>query len=348
MTRHLGGRYEEEPVVGVIRLVLELRELRGADHRLAAHEERRCDLRVPVLTREVEHERRQRTLQPRAVTAQDDEARAADLHGALEVEDTEALTDLVVRLRIEGEVRCITPGARDDVVLGTGAVGNAFVRRVGHLEQQRVDTLLELREARLALLDALLERGQSDASLLVGRLAAHRGGRGALLGSRLLDLGAQAACLGVDGEQLIDGRALALPARALAHRVGVIADALHRQHQASPPRCCGRIVGNSSTSRMVGESVSIITSRSTPMPSPPAGGMPTSMASRKSSSMGGISESPAARKRACSSKRARWSIGSLSSLNALASSRPATISSKRSTKRGSSRRRRASGLTSAG
>lgn len=48
------------------------------------------------------------------------------------------------------------------------------------------------------------------------------------------------------------------------------------------------------TSRIAGESVSSITSRSMPMPSPPAGGMPTSNAFRKSSSTPQASSSPRA------------------------------------------------------
>ncbi len=40
----------------------------------------------------------------------------------------------------------------------------------------------------------------------------------------------------------------------------------------------GRICGNNTTSRMLGESVSNITKRSMPMPQPPVGGKPYSMA----------------------------------------------------------------------
>ena len=56
----------------------------------------------------------------------------------------------------------------------------------------------------------------------------------------------------------------------------------------------GRIVGNAITSRMEGESVKSITILSIPIPIPPAGGIPTSSASIKSSSIGIASSSPAA------------------------------------------------------
>lgn len=63
---------------------------------------------------------------------------------------------------------------------------------------------------------------------------------------------------------------------------GSIAD-VQRLPSAGPPSGQlregeGRTNGNVSTSRMVVLSVSSITSRSTPMPMPPAGGMPVSRA----------------------------------------------------------------------
>mmetsp|Transcript_28987 Transcript_28987/g.93126 ORF Transcript_28987/g.93126 Transcript_28987/m.93126 type:complete len:224 (-) Transcript_28987:1330-2001(-) len=102
------------------------------------------------------------------------------------------------------------------------------------------------------------------------------------------------------------------------------------------------------TSLMEGESVSSITSRSIPMPSPPVGGMPCSSAVRKSSSTPHASSSPAAFLAACASNRARWSTGSVSSENALASSRPTAKSSNRSVTPGRVRCGLASGDTSVG
>src|SRR6266404_7818633 len=70
---------------------------------------------------------------------------------------------------------------------------------------------------------------------------------------------------------------------------------------------CGRINGNRITSRMLSAPVSIMTRRSIPMPIPPAGGMPCSSASRKSSSS--FSSCPLA----CISNRTRCRTGSFSS-----------------------------------
>ena len=81
---------------------------------------------------------------------------------------------------------------------------------------------------------------------------------------------------------------------------------------------------------MVGLSVSSITSRSMPMPMPPVGGIPYSKAIQKSSSIIMASSSPLARSMACCTNRSRWSMGSLSSLKALAYSWPAMNSSNRS------------------
>mmetsp|Transcript_11564 Transcript_11564/g.38027 ORF Transcript_11564/g.38027 Transcript_11564/m.38027 type:complete len:214 (-) Transcript_11564:1131-1772(-) len=122
------------------------------------------------------------------------------------------------------------------------------------------------------------------------------------------------------------------------------------------------------TSRIEAESVRSMTRRSTPSPMPAVGGIPYSSARTKSSStpMAYVSssaaalaaaESPAAASAAacafwcpstCLTKRSCWSTGSVSSEKALASSRPAMKSSKRSATPGSERCGLASGLISSG
>ena len=202
---HLGGRDEEEPVVGVVRLVLELRELRGADHRLAPHQVRRCDLAVPVLARDVEHERRQRALQTRAVAAQDREPRAADLRGALEIEDAEPLADLVVRQRIEVERsaarptcarrRCPRDRRRRERSRAAGWAPRAAAPRRAASSSVRRASPSWIR---------MLERGERCA-LLVRRL--HRASlrtRRAALREPARPSVRRRACLGVEREQLID------------------------------------------------------------------------------------------------------------------------------------------------
>src|ERR1039458_9476419 len=324
------------------------RHLGGADHALASHQVGRQDLGVAVLAgRDVEHPGDQGTLQPGALAAQDGEAGPADLGGALEVEDAEPVPQLEVGARLEVEVRGVAPGANRDVAAVVGADGGGLVRRVGDIEEERLDAPLQLAQLGLARLHPGLELGELR-PLLVGGGTADGGGGAAALGLGRFDLVAEPPGSHVELEDLVDGGRLVLELRPPAEVVGVIAQGLERDHASASASPVGRMVGNSSTSRMPGLSVSSMTKRSTPMPRPPAGGMPASMASRKSSSRGWVSVAPRSRWRACSSKRARWSMGSLSSLKALASSRPATTSSKRSTNRGSSLRRRGTGLTSAG
>ena len=69
--RNFGGRNEEEVVVrDAVRVVLELRQLAGAGHRRAIHEQRRPHFLVAVLARvHVEEEVQQRADEPRAVAA---------------------------------------------------------------------------------------------------------------------------------------------------------------------------------------------------------------------------------------------------------------------------------------
>ena len=110
----------------------------------------------------------------------------------------------------------------------------------------------------------------------------------------------------------------------------------------------GFIVGNRRTSLIEGAPVRSMTSLSTPMPRPPVGAMPYSRAQRKSSSTPQASSSPIALSLACASKRSRWSMGSLSSENAFACSRPRTKSSKRSVSSGCSGLRFARGEISTG
>ena len=62
----------------------------------------------------------------------------------------------------------------------------------------------------------------------------------------------------------------------------------------SQPSVRSRSAGNRITSRIDGEPVIAITSRSMPMPSPAVGGIPCSSATRKSSSASSTSSSPAA------------------------------------------------------
>jgi len=116
------------------------------------------------------------------------------------------------------------------------------------------------------------------------------------------------------------------------------------------PAGCGqvRIAGKSTTSLIEVLPERTIIKRSIPNPAPPVGGIPCSRARRKSSSKGCVSSSPAAVCRSWSSKRARCSSGSFSSVNELAISMPLAKHSHRSTSPGSERCALANGESSTG
>src|SRR3990172_9945821 len=76
----------------------------------------------------------------------------------------------------------------------------------------------------------------------------------------------------------------------------------------------GLISGKNITSRIECEFVNNITSLSTPSPTPVVGGMPISIARKKSSSSGWVSSSPPLPHSTCSSSSLRCKIGSFSSV----------------------------------
>jgi len=128
----------------------------------------------------VEHPADQRPLQRRARPLQHVEARARDLHAALKVDDAQRLADLPVRAHREVELLGLALGADDDV-LGVGlAGGHALGREVRQLQEELVETALDLRELGIETRDLLLhdvhvfdQRGP-----LVGILLAPDGLRG--------------------------------------------------------------------------------------------------------------------------------------------------------------------------
>ena len=76
-------------------VVLELRQLRRAEHGRIAHQDRRRHLQIPVLLRvQVEHELAQRPLQPGELALQHHEARAGQLGRRLEIHQPGSLAEL--------------------------------------------------------------------------------------------------------------------------------------------------------------------------------------------------------------------------------------------------------------
>ena len=87
-------------------VVFEFRQLRGAEHHLVAHQQRRRHLRVAMLARvQVEHELPERALQPRKPLLQHHEARAGELRRGLEIHLPERFAELEMLLRRETHSR---------------------------------------------------------------------------------------------------------------------------------------------------------------------------------------------------------------------------------------------------
>src|SRR3989454_11465666 len=102
-----GSRLEE--------LLLELRQLPGAAHRVRVHQVGGQQLEVPALPRGIEEELHDRELEPCQGAAEEDEAGPRHLRGTFEVEQAEFLADLCVLAR-GSDGRLVSPGAHDLVV----------------------------------------------------------------------------------------------------------------------------------------------------------------------------------------------------------------------------------------
>src|SRR2546421_1232381 len=261
----------------------------------------------------------------------------------LEVHDPQRLAEVVVRARREAELGLTPPLPGHNVVRLGFPDRHRLVEDVRHPQKQVFElTLHRVRDRELALCgirhlaQPVLQRFVARPRELFGKLV--------LLCLDRLGLMQMPPPRLVESQDVVDGRRLALQLRRALDGVRVLADELERQHRYTSDFMTGKRI----TSRIDGWSVRSMTRRSTPIPSPPHGGSPYSTARRKSSSIGWASTLPAARIAACASKRARWSIGSVSSVNALAYSRPRMISSNRSTNLGSSSRGRACGEISTG
>ncbi len=157
---------------------------------------------------QVEHERDQGTLEPRAHSPEDGESRAGDLCCALEVENAQRGADVPVRERLEIEPGLFAPGAHDRVVRFALPDGGRGVRYVWHLEQALLHLCFRFRKPGLELFDLGGKRFQLVATRLesgpvaaLGKLA-HLLVRGVAAGLQVLGLADQfAAARGDRGDR---------------------------------------------------------------------------------------------------------------------------------------------------
>src|SRR5579864_965383 len=182
--------------------------------------------------------------------------------------------------RREIELRLVPPLPRDHVVLVRLSDRHRFVKEVRHLEEQQVQLLLD----GVRHLERSLGFVRHPAELLFQTLVARLGelfGKAVLLRFDRFRLVQMRPPTLIELEDLVDRRLLAFQLRGPAHPIRVAADQLEREHYVS-----AFMTGNRITSLTEGWSVSSMTRRSMPTPSPPHGGSPYSTARRKSSSIG--------------------------------------------------------------
>ena len=162
--RHFGRGDQVVPPGGLEEVLLEFRQLAGAAHRIGVHQIRRQQLQVAALASGVEEELHHRELQACQRAPIEREACAGHLRGALEVEQTQSLSDLGVLLR-RRNLRLVAPGP-DHLIVALGrADGDRLVRQIGNVEQGLLDPLLDRLETRFLLLHVVRERLQALAKL---------------------------------------------------------------------------------------------------------------------------------------------------------------------------------------
>ncbi len=115
--RHFGrGNQIQIVIAGDAELIFgKFRQLSRSEQRIAVDEVRNVHLGIAVLGDvQIEHELRQRALQARKRTANDDEPRAADARSGFEIErSVRAEIDVILRRKIQ--LRRLTPRAQLDV-----------------------------------------------------------------------------------------------------------------------------------------------------------------------------------------------------------------------------------------
>ena len=135
-SRHFGGGNEIEALLALHaeQIGFELRQLARALQRRCVDEVWHVQLGVAMFTRvQVEHELRERAVQPGEPAAHDGEARSGNLRGGFEIEATEFFAELDMILRREVELPRLTDLAHFDI--------GGLVATLRHRCMQRVSSL---------------------------------------------------------------------------------------------------------------------------------------------------------------------------------------------------------------
>ena len=165
--RHFGGRHKVEVVVfAPVLLILELGKLGGANQGLAFHQQRRAYFRVAMLLRvQIEQELNQRPFELCAFAHEHGESAAANLRGALEVQEAELFTEFDMGFGLESEFGLRAPRPDFGVRAGIRADGRIGMRQIRNL-QQEFALLLLARGGLLIQLAPFLRRCRAPAPRL--------------------------------------------------------------------------------------------------------------------------------------------------------------------------------------
>ena len=220
---------------GLEELLLELRQLSGAQHRLGVHQVREPELGVAVLARlEVEHELRDRALEPRERPPHHGESRLGEPRGAIHVEQAEVAADFLVGFRLEVEPARCAPAPDLDVLLVALAGRHRWVREIRDLDEQRLDGLVDGLHLGVERLDAIAHLAHTrllGAGILAGLARAPDGlGGRVALGLEVVRLLDEATPLDVLGEDLRDELGAALLGERPLHLVGPLPDQPQVEH----------------------------------------------------------------------------------------------------------------------
>ena len=92
-----------------------------------------------LIRMQIEHELRERALQPRQPALVDDETRAGNFRRRFEIHQPEAFADFEMLLRREVEFARLAPARDFDIVVLVGAVRNFIERRIGNARERIVE-----------------------------------------------------------------------------------------------------------------------------------------------------------------------------------------------------------------
>ena len=256
--RHLGSRDQPPAIGGLVAVFGEFRQLAGAQHRLVAHQHRGPGLgQAVLLDMGVEHELRQRPMQPDHRAAHHHEARARELCGGGEIEPGHGARDLEMLLRREVEAARLAPALDLDIVGLVGAVRHVVERQVGQGQQHLLH--LRLLDAGLFLqlrLLLLLVGHQLAQALELGLVAAGLGGAHFLAGAVALGLGGLGfgnglASAGVQRQDVLGPALLAAARQGTVEGIGILPDQANVMHGNSPIAALNRSRGSMAYLAMV-------------------------------------------------------------------------------------------------